>query len=75
MAVRKMIAPIVITVAICFWAVLQTIGIIFLIPELPFWISALGIAIPLAFVALMAYVLYERIKEIQSGVEDDLDNY
>lgn len=31
--------------------------------------------IPLALVGVSVYVLVERIKEIRSGEEDDLDNY
>ena len=34
-----------------------------------------GATIPLALLGVTIYVLCERIKEIRSGEEDDLDNY
>jgi amino acid transporter len=72
---RRIIAPIVITIVVCVWAIGQMITTLFFVSELGFWLSALSIVFPLIFVALMAYVLIERIKEIKSGEEDDLDNY
>jgi large-conductance mechanosensitive channel len=35
----------------------------------------LGIVILLALIGVMVFVLVERINEIRSGEEDDLDNY
>jgi len=55
----------------------QIVGTFFLMPELefPLWGTFLGIGVPLVFIGLMAYVLVERIKDVKSGEEDDLDNY
>ena len=71
---RKMIAPIVITVIMCLLVIGQVIGLFF-VPDVPFWAAMAGIAVCLIFLGLIIYVLVERIKDIKSGEEDDLDNY
>ena len=71
---RKLAAPIVISVLVGLW-LLGYAGLIFLVPAIPLWIKLLGAAIPLALLGVTIYVLCERIKEIRSGEEDDLDNY
>ncbi|MCL2403485.1 MAG: hypothetical protein FWC86_04575 [Coriobacteriia bacterium] len=71
---RKMIAPIVITVITCL-GIIGQLAVFFLIPEMPLWGTLLGVAMALLVLGAMIYVLIERIKEIKSGVEDDLDNY
>jgi len=75
MAKRKMVAPIIITIIVCLWAMGQAAGVIFFASELSLWIVITAIVIPLVFVGLMIYVLVERIRDIESGEEDDLDNY
>ena len=45
------------------------------VPGIPGWAKALLCIVPLAVCALAVYVLVQRIKEIQSGEEDDLDQY
>ena len=45
------------------------------VPGIPGWVKALLCIVPLAVCALAVYVLVQRIKEIQSGEEDDLDQY
>jgi len=70
---RKIIAPVIITVTlVAYYCVFILVCI--LIP-MPWWAKLLGILIPLAAASLILYVLLERIKEIRSGEEDDLDNY
>ena len=45
------------------------------VPGIPGWAKALLCIVPLAVCTLAVYVLVQRIKEIQSGEEDDLDQY
>ncbi|BDE88498.1 Uncharacterised protein [uncultured Flavonifractor sp.] len=71
---RKLAAPIVISVLVGLWLLGYAV-LIFLVPAIPLWIKLLGAAIPLALLGVTIYVLCERIKEIRSGEEDDLDNY
>ena len=71
---RKLAAPIVISVLVGLWLLGYAV-LIFLVPAIPLWIKLLGATIPLALLGVTIYVLCERIKEIRSGEEDDLDNY
>ena len=71
---RKLAAPIVISVLVGLWLLGYAV-LIFLVPAIPLWIKLLGAVIPLELVGVSVYVLVERIKEIRSGEEDDLDNY
>ena len=71
---RKLAAPIVISVLVGLWLLGYAV-LIFLVPAIPLWIKLLGAVIPLALLGVTIYVLWERIKEIRSGEEDDLDNY
>ena len=50
-------------------------AVFLLVPGIPGWAKALLCIVPLAVCALAVYVLVQRIKEIQSGEEDDLDQY
>ena len=70
---RKLAAPIVISVLVGLWLLGYAV-LIFLVPAIPLWIKLLGAVIPLALLGVTIYVLCERIKEIWSGEEDDLDN-
>ena len=71
---RKLAAPIVISVLVGLWLLGYAV-LIFLVPAIPLWIKLLGAVIPLALLGVTIYVLCERIKEVRSGEEDDLDNY
>lgn len=71
---RKLIAPIVITVMIA----LYFIGFIIVVVTtswLPLWAMIAGALVPLCLLGVMVYVLFERVKEIRSGEEDDLSQY
>lgn len=73
MHTKKMIAPIIIVSLL----VLYYIGffiLCMLIPIAPLPKLLLGL-VPLLLAGVGVYVLVERIKEIRSGEEDDLDNY
>lgn len=70
---KKMAAPIVITILFLMYLVVY-LGLVIMAAG---WSTAmLLLAIPLIALGIgMVYVLKERIKEIRSGEEDDLDNY
>lgn len=44
-------------------------------PDIPRILRIILIAIPLAYCAVLAFVLRQRIREIKSGEEDDLEKY
>lgn len=46
-----------------------------LIPEILWWAKALMCIVPLVVCALVIYVLLQRMQELNSGEEDDLDQY
>ncbi len=70
---KKMIAPVCITVIFLAYLVLYIVMIIAGATEVPF---LLLFAIPLIALGIgMIYVLMTRIREIRSGEEDDLGNY
>lgn len=70
---KKMIAPIVITVLIVLYYVLYFALLMSLIEETVIRVL-LGV-IPLALSGVMIFVCVQRIKEIRSGEEDDLSKY
>lgn len=73
MKTKKLIAPIIITI----FLVLYFLGFLltcFLVP-MPLGAKILGALIPAALIGVSVYVLFERMKEIRSGEEDDLSNY
>ena len=45
------------------------------VPGIPGWVRALLCPIPLLMCAVAVGVLIQRIREIRSGEEDDLDQY
>ncbi len=70
---KKLIAPIIVSVILivyyCFFVA------ICLIITIPFILKLIMGIISLALAGVVIYVLVERIKEIRSGVEDDLSQY
>ena len=70
---KKIIAPLIVTALFIIYFFVYVAVLIFVIPSLVAKI-VLGI-IPLAFASVMIYVCVQRIKEIRSGVEDDLSKY
>lgn len=70
---KKMIAPIIITIAILLYL---TLYLVFLLPVMKFIPAIILFAAPLLALGIaMIYVLKSRINEIRSGEEDDLSNY
>lgn len=70
---RKLAGPILVTVLLCLWFLGQGAAAL-LVPGLPRPVR-LGVAVPALLAAVSIYNLWERIKEIRSGEEDDLDHY
>ena len=65
-------------VLVVFFVVLYYIGMatVFLsFPEIPGWAKVLLCLVPLAVCVLAVAVLVQRIREIKSGEEDDLEQY
>ncbi|MDP3448155.1 MAG: hypothetical protein Q8S22_08880 [Eubacteriales bacterium] len=70
---KKMIAPIVITVLLS--AYMLTYCFVLLSVPMPILLKTLIGLIPLALLGVSISVLFQRIKEIRSGEEDDLNQY
>ena len=68
-----MIAPTLITVILVAYFAFFVYTCIYLEP--PFWFSIALVALASCLAGICIYVYIERIKEIKSGVEDDLGNY
>lgn len=74
MNLKKMLAPIIVTICVCLYYAIF-IAICLMIDGIPFIVKIIGCAIPAAIMLACIYVLVERIKEIRSGEEDDLSKY
>ena len=72
---RKIVAPVITTVLICATLIGYTVASLLFLVDISLWLAIAGVLVLLGFLALMIFVLVERIREIQSGEEDDLDNY
>jgi len=70
---KKMLAPIIITLLIGVYLIYYAVVLVSTIPNT--WMKLASGIIPLALFGASIYVLYERIKEIRSGEEDDLSKY
>ncbi|MBO4572286.1 MAG: hypothetical protein J5762_00750 [Clostridia bacterium] len=71
--IKKMIAPIVVTVIMIAYFIVYFAVLIFLTESLVFKI--LLAVIPATFGTVMIIVCVQRIKEIKGGEEDDLGKY
>lgn len=72
---KKIIAPIVITVlVISYFIFYMWIGWSSS-DGIPFIMKILLLVVPAGFIGLITYMLFERIKEIKGGEEDDLGKY
>ena len=72
--IKKLIAPLIITVLVGIYFLF--FGSLFIMDgEIPMAMKVIGAIVPLCFLGVAIYVLIERIKEIRSGVEDDLSKY
>jgi len=72
---RKIIAPVLITAFMALAVIGQAIALLFATEYLSLWVSVPAVIASLIILGVMIYVLVERIRDIKSGEEDDLDNY
>ena len=72
MRIKKMIAPILVTIIIVLYFVVYFGFLIALVDGV--WKYLLGI-LPLVFAGIMVKVCIERINEIRKGEEDDISKY
>lgn len=70
---RKLTGPVLVTILLCLWCLGQGAAML-LLPGLP-RLLRFTVVIPALLAAVSGYNLWERIQEIRSGEEDDLDNY
>lgn len=70
---KKLIAPIVITGILCVFFVGYLV--LYSVLPIPFLFKVLLALIFIALAGVSLFVLVERIHEIKSGEEDDLDKY
>lgn len=71
--IKKIIAPIIITIILIFVELIYLGIYIALIPWI--WLKIILAVIPLGSIGVTIYVLIERIREVRSGEEDDLSQY
>ena len=69
---KKMLPAIIVTVILIIYFVLYFCLLISLVKG---FLKIVFAVIPIAMIALIIAVCYERIKEIRSGEEDDLSKY
>lgn len=72
--VKKMIAPIIIVALLVIYYIGFVIAVMF-IEDIPFVLKMLMGIVPVLISGVAIFVLVERMKEIRSGEEDDLDKY
>ena len=72
--VKKLIAPIVITILLVCYFIFYT-AVSLLLDEIPIFGKLLFVIIPILLIILSIYMLFERIREIKGGEEDDLSKY
>ena len=70
---KKLIAPIIIAVILALYFIAYILACI--LTPLPIGVKLLGLVILCALLGVTVFVLVERIKEVRSGVEDDLSKY
>ena len=67
-------APVIVVVVTVGFAVFYGVGLVFATQAFTFG-RFLAVGIPAVIAIIAVWVLKERIKEIKSGEEDDLDRY
>ena len=70
---KGLAGAITVTFLLCLWSLGQ-LGAVLLLPSLP-RLLRLGAAVPVLLAGVSIHNLKERMQEIRSGEEDDLDNY
>ena len=73
MNVKKIVAPLIITILVVIYLAIYFGALIWIIPYI--WLKVLLAVLPIALAGTMIYVCIQRINEIRSGEEDDLSKY
>lgn len=71
---KRMIAPMIVTIVLIAYFLLWLLGC-YVMPDMPVIIKLIGGIIPISLIGVSLFILRERMKEIKSGEEDDLDKY
>lgn len=71
---KRIIAPVFITVILVAYFLFWLLGC-YVMPDMPIVIKLIGGIIPISLIGVSVFILGERIKEIKSGEEDDLNKY
>ena len=71
---KRMIAPIIVTVVVVAYFLFWLLGC-YVMPDMPAIIKLIGGLFPITLIGVSIFILGERMKEIKSGEEDDLDKY
>ena len=71
---KRMIAPVIVTVILVIYFLFWLLGC-YVMPDMPVMVKLIGGVIPISLIGVSVFILGERIKEIRSGEEDDLNKY
>ena len=71
---KRMIAPVIVTVILVIYFLFWLLGC-YVMPDMPVMVKLIGGVIPISLIGVSVFILGERIKEIKSGEEDDLNKY
>ena len=72
---KRLVAPAVITALIILFCIGFAVSWFILFHDVDFLVMIIGLAIVLVIIWVSVLVLWERVKEIRSGEEDDLGKY
>ncbi len=72
---RKLIAPVIIAALLLCYYIALALVFNLVIAGMPLLLRIAMILIPAALCGVVIYVLAQRIREVRSGEEDDLDRY
>lgn len=65
----------VVVIAVIVIAMFVVLPVCYFVAELPLWVVAVVAVIFIALAAAMAYYAAERLKEIEEGLDDAVDDY
>ena len=71
---KRIVAPVVVTVVLVAYFLFWLLGC-YVMPDMPIIVKLIGGFITISLIGVSIFILGERMKEIKSGEEDDLDKY
>ena len=72
---KKMIAPVVVALVLVGYYIFVAVLFLTVVNGVSIVVKTVMVVVPLIVVGFVVWALVERIIEIRSGEEDDLDNY